>query len=226
MKKMLETAANAVFTPGEVEALRNLFFEFRISHYHRQGMKKIRRLKWARPEKINLGCGDALKEGFLNVDIIPCGDLSLDLRRGLPFETECCDLIFSEHFFEHISYPETASRLLADCLRILRPGGVLRFSVPDTEWPLVDYAAGLSASYFEACRVNSWHPADCVTPLEHINYHFRQRQEHKYAYDEETATKLLKTIGFVNVHRGTFDRAIDSKHREAGSLIMVASKAR
>ena len=43
-------------------------------------------------------------------------------------------MIFSEHFFEHIEYPAPIERMLAG----LRPGGILSFSVPDTEWPLLD----------------------------------------------------------------------------------------
>jgi predicted SAM-dependent methyltransferase len=109
-------------------------------------------------------------------------------------------------------------------LRILKPNGLLRFSVPDTEWPLVDYPEGPAAEYFQACKANSWHPSYCETRLEHINYHLRQRDEHRFAYDEETARKLLKTVGFQDVKRASFDRSIDSQHREVGSLFMSARK--
>jgi predicted SAM-dependent methyltransferase len=107
---------------------------------------------------------------------------------------------------------------------VLRPGGLIHLSVPDTEWPLIDYAKGDDAAYFRACIENSWHPTDCSTRIEHINYHFRQDDEHRFAYDEETLGKALEAAGFRDVKRVSFDPSIDSKHREIGSLFMSARK--
>jgi predicted SAM-dependent methyltransferase len=181
-------------------------------------------MSWSRPTKLNLGCGSHQKTGYLNVDLFPGGDLTLDLRRPLPFESDCCETIFSEHFFEHVDYPRPAYDLLLECLRVLRPGGLIHLSVPDTEWPLIDYAKGDDAAYFRACIENSWHPTDCSTRIEHINYHFRQDDEHRFAYDEETLGKALEAAGFRDVKRVSFDPSIDSKHREIGSLFMSARK--
>jgi predicted SAM-dependent methyltransferase len=212
-------------SPGEFSATRSLLMELRVSHYHRRGLKRIQRRGWLRPSKLNLGCGSDLKDGFLNVDLLPGGDLTLDLRRGLPFDSESCELIFSEHFFEHIEYPHPASDLLRDCFRVLKHGGSLRISVPDTEWPLMDYPRGNDGSYFRACIENAWwHPNYCTTRLEHINFHFRQGDEHRFAYDEETMTKALEGVGFKNVHRVSFDPTLDSQHREVGSLVISALK--
>ncbi|MES2982582.1 MAG: methyltransferase domain-containing protein [Verrucomicrobiota bacterium] len=212
------------FSPGERVALLLLKTEFRISRYHRNGLRKIRKMSWSRPKKINLGSGSIRKDGYLNIDMFPGGDLTLDIRRRLPFESDCCEQIFSEHCLEHIDYPSTISNLLRECLRILEPNGILRFSVPGTEWPLTDYAKGPDAPYFRACDEHAWHPKNCTTRMEHINYHFRQKNEHRFAYDEETATKLLKTVGFTDIRSVEFDPSIDSKHREIGSLFMVARK--
>lgn len=223
--RILLAVARRVLAANEVAAFANLLDERYISRLHRQGMRKMRRQALQRPAKINLGCGEALKQGFVNIDMFPGGDLTLDLRRGLPFEGECCDFIFSEHFFEHVEYPDTCSRLLRDCLRVLKPGGMIRFSVPDTEWPLVDYPKGEDAPYFQACRDNPWwHPKDCTTRLEHINYHFRQRGQHRFAYDFETAHKLLTSVGFVDVQRSDYDPQLDSDHRRIGSLFMSGRK--
>ena len=224
MNKYLSALIRKFLSPGERVALRQLQTEFRISRYHRAGMRQLRRQGWSHPAKINMGCGPHRKEGFLNIDLFPGGDLTLDLRRNLPFDSNCCEMIFSEHCFEHIDYPDTISHLFRECFRILKPGGMLRFSVPDTEWPLLDYGKGSQADYFRACMENSWHPAHCLTRLEHINYHFRQEKEHQYAYDEETARKILTTTGFQDIQRGVFDAALDSKHREIGSLFMSARK--
>ncbi len=63
-----------------------------------------------------------------------------------------------------------------------------------------------------------------TTRLEHINYHFRQGTEHRFAYDFETAEKVLRTAGFVEVRERAYDPSLDSKHREVGSLFMSAQK--
>jgi hypothetical protein len=130
MKRILFSVARKFLSSGEEAALRHLVAELRISHYHRKGIRRIRQRSLWKPSKINLGCGQFSKPGYLNVDIFPGGDLTLDLRRGLPFESNCCDAIFSEHFFEHIDYPEPARHLFRECLRVLKPGGIFRSVFP------------------------------------------------------------------------------------------------
>jgi predicted SAM-dependent methyltransferase len=51
----------------------------------------------------------------------------------LPFRDRSFDFAFSEHFFEHLFLDE-AFELLRDCRRVLRPGAVLRTSVPDADF--------------------------------------------------------------------------------------------
>jgi predicted SAM-dependent methyltransferase len=213
-----------MFSPAQQAVLRSLATELKIWQYHQKGIRRIRSGSLSRPSKLNLGCGNTCKSGFLNIDLFPGGDLTLDLRKGLPFQSNSCEIIFSEHFLEHIDYPEPISYLLGECLRVLRPGGVLTFSVPDTEWPLLDYRHGPNASYFQACAENRWHPPFCTTRLEHINYHFRQLGEHLFAYDEETARKLLESVGFHSVVKRAYQPDLDSEHRRIGSLFMSAMK--
>lgn len=213
-----------LMSPGEVEAVRLFLKERAIASRHRHGLSQIRKQSLTRPVKLNLGCGSQTKVGFLNIDLFPGGDITLDLRLGLPFASDCCELIFSEHFFEHFDYPEPISFLFRECLRVLRPNGELKFSVPDTEWPLHDYRDGLEAPYFQACDRHKWHPANCTTRLEHVNHHFRQGTEHRYAYDFETVEKVLKEAGFIDIQRREYDASLDAKRREVGSLFVFARK--
>lgn len=224
MRNILKYLGIKLLSEGERVATRALLNEFQISRYHRRGIRRVRRAAISRPERLNLGSGSVCKNGYLNIDLFPGGDLTLDLRRGLPFESNCCESIFSEHFFEHVDYPEPIGFLFRECLRVLRPGGFLRFSVPDTEWPLVDYAHGPQAPYFKACAENSWWHPECTTRMEHINYHFRQLGQHRFAYDEETARKLLESFGFIEVGKRAFVDGLDSEHRKLGSLFISARK--
>lgn len=220
---MLLTLGRKILLPSQRAAVRILATEATISYHHRRGLRRIRQRGLSRPSKINLGAGDLCKPGYLNIDLFPGGDLTLDLRRGLPFESNCCEMIFSEHFFEHIEYPGPISHLLSECLRVLRPGGILSFSVPDTEWPLRDYQNGLEAPYFKACEEHRWHP-NCTTRIEHINYHFRQHGQHLFAYDEETVRKTLNSVGFINVVKREYEAGLDSERRRTGSLFIAAQK--
>ncbi len=221
---VITPVVRSLLSTGERAALRALLAERKISAHHRRGLRDIRRRSQSRPERLNLGSGRFRKEGFLNVDLLPGGDITLDLRRGLPFESDCCELIVSEHCFEHFDYPEPVGQLFRECLRVLKPNGTLQLSVPDSEWPLIDYAAGSDAPYFKACVEQAWHPGACTTRMEHINYHFRQDTEHRFAYDFETARKALTVAGFVGIHRRPFDPSLDSEHRRVGSLFVVAKK--
>jgi hypothetical protein len=68
------------------------------------------------------------------------------------------------------------------------------------------------------------HPESCQTQLDHINCHFRQGEQHKYAWDEETLAKALERSGFVYIERRGFDPELDSEVRKTGTLYMRAIK--
>jgi len=105
MKKLLGKAIRRFISPGQEQALRRLQFETLAARQHSKGLSDVQRRGLVRPAKINIGSGAVLKAGFLNVDLSQEADVVLDLRRPLPFEGDCCDLIFSEHCFEHFDYP-------------------------------------------------------------------------------------------------------------------------
>ena len=69
-----------------------------------------------------------------------------------------------------------------------------------------------------------WGPAWCETPMHCVNYVFRQGREHKYAYDEETLTRVIGQAGFVDVRRRTFDPEMDAPNHKLGSLCVIARK--
>ena len=83
---------------------------------------------------VNIGCGEAKAQGWINLDIDPAGAdvLGHDVSQGLPFEDSSCDAAYCSHLLEHLP-KEAAPAFLAECLRVLRPGGVLRLAVPDLE---------------------------------------------------------------------------------------------
>ncbi len=55
-----------------------------------------------------------------------------DVRLGLPYPDATFDAAYVLHVLEHLM-PRDAERLVAELLRVLHPGGILRVSVPDLE---------------------------------------------------------------------------------------------
>ncbi len=211
-----------VTTTGLRQAGRALISEVRLWRTHRHAVRQARRLP-ATGLKLHLGSGPNRKEGWVNIDLHQDADLRLDLREPLPFADNSCTFVYSEHVLEHFEYPEPVMSMLRDWRRVLAPGGTCRVGVPDTRWPLTEYC-GISDRRYFALAKEQWHPAWCRTPMEHINYHFRQGREHQFAYDAETLIGALTAAGFVEAAQTAFDSAIDTASRELGTLYVSARK--
>src|SRR5262245_36586564 len=89
-------------------------------------------LEGSRTRKLQIGCGANLLQGWLNADFEPAaeGVIFVDARQRLPFVDATFDYVFSEHMLEHIDYLD-GRVMLAECCRVLRPGGRLRIATPD-----------------------------------------------------------------------------------------------
>ena len=83
---------------------------------------------------VNLGCGPVWHPAWQNYDLRPRPPhvRRLDVRRPLPLPDGSADAVYHSHVLEHLP-PAAADRLLGECRRILRPGGILRVAVPDLE---------------------------------------------------------------------------------------------
>ncbi len=215
---------NKIFSNGVYRSLSDLKLELKIWYRHIRNSKKAKKLSGSKLNKLHLGCGQNHKPGWLNVDIFPPADLTLDLREEFPFPDVSFSLIYSEHFFEHIEYPTTAKLFLSECNRVLKKDGKIRLAVPDTVWPMMEYCGVSNNGYFNIAK-EDWHPDWCTTNIEHINYHFRQDGEHKFAYDFETLEKILLLTGFINIEQTEFQVDIDSEARKKGTLYINAIKA-
>lgn len=74
-----------------------------------------------------------IRFGLLNEDQMQPGDdmVRLDTRR-LPYADSSVEAIYSSHTLQHL-YLQEAERVLAECARVLKPGGILRLALPDVE---------------------------------------------------------------------------------------------
>ena len=177
--------------------------------------------------KLNLGCGNAMKKGFINIDLLKNADLRLDLRKNLPFKENSVDFVFSEHFLEHLDYLDTTVICcLKDYYRILKNGGKIRLSVPDIEKIIKAYI-NKDMEYLEditPIENQLPHSKKYATKIDYINYFVYQYGEHKYSYDYEKLNLLLKIIGYKNIIKDEFHLNEDTKEKKRISLYINAEK--
>ena len=198
-----------------------LRFEILTAIKHRIGILNCRRFVHKHHLRLHIGCGNNKKEGWINIDLSRKADVILDFRRPIPLPTSSCSIIYSEHFLEHLAYPTDALSFLAECYRLLEPGGTFSVGVPDTEGPLKSYVARANDKDNPPCNKQGF-PEWCETTMDCINYHFRQDGEHFFAYDYETLENTLKKVGFRNIHKRAFNAELDSQKRKAGTLYVDA----
>jgi len=206
------------------DALRNVRIEAVIQRKHLQSLRGVNKLRIQPPYKIHLGCGPNVKPGWVNIDLFSKeADLHLDLREPLPFPDSSAELIYSEHFLEHLAYPDEVNRLLRESLRVLQSGGVFSVGVPDTAWPMQSYVHA-SEEYFRFSYEQGFLPNWCNTRMHVINEHFRGFGGHKYSYDLETLVGVLQQAGFVQITERSFAPSLDSELRKIGTLYVDAYK--
>lgn len=87
------------------------------------------------PLRLHVGCGRARMAGWLNIDIqaLPGVDLVADVTKGLDVPDGSAEVVYAEHFLEHLPLAD-ALRFLAEVHRVLAPGGWVRLSTPNLEW--------------------------------------------------------------------------------------------
>ncbi|NQY68139.1 MAG: methyltransferase domain-containing protein [Flavobacteriales bacterium] len=81
-------------------------------------------------KKLNLGCGEDYREGFVNIDFHD--HINIDVQHNLnsfpyPFEDNEYDYIIASHILEHLELP---FEVVKELHRILKPGGILHIKVP------------------------------------------------------------------------------------------------
>lgn len=85
--------------------------------------------------RLNLGCGRKVLDGWVNVDIAvsdkaPREPEVLSDLRAIPLHDGCADEAMAIHVIEHF-YRWEVPAVLAEWLRLLKPGGLLVLECPD-----------------------------------------------------------------------------------------------
>lgn len=154
--------------------------------------------------KVQLGAGPhAVPEQFKdwdNYDINPGkGGMKRNLiTSGLPYDNNTVDIIFSEHFLEHITRDE-ALKLLTECNRVLKPRGFIRTTVPSIE-ALIDAYVKKDLTRWGDC---AW----AKTPAQML-WNGLTAWNHRFAYDLEELMLIHTQAGFTRAqgaHHGKYE---------------------
>lgn len=151
--------------------------------------------------KLHIGCGGNYLEGWFNTDINPNHRRArLDATATFPYADGMFDFIYSEHMIEHIPY-DRGRAMLAECFRVLRPGGVLRIVTPDFKFLTDLYHDSEKKLHSDYIAWNSELFIGTTAPhcaLSVINNYVRD-WGHQFIYDKPLLRTTLETIGFMDI---------------------------
>lgn len=79
--------------------------------------------------RLNLGCGNKRKDGFVGIDRFPCAavDLVADITSPLPFEGSSVDAVWADNLIEHVS---DIPALMQEIHRVCRHGAEVTIITP------------------------------------------------------------------------------------------------
>jgi len=193
--------------------------------------------------KLDLGCGPFAKEGWESFDNSPSAFLARhpilkwllwklglmtddhyrlqwsrnirwkDVTRGLPYRDNTVDLIHVSHLLEHLSQQQ-GEKLLLECRRVLKPGGVIRIAVPDLFRAAKEYVQNV-APMMEGLAPPDRAPHDRFLEMMFSGCLRRMRSGHRYAYDYPTLAVLLCRLGFRDVERCSYRK---SRHSDLSEM--------
>ena len=163
----------------------------------------------SRGHRLHIGCGPGLLAGWVNIDIAPA-PLAMNVLWGLPFAAGSVTHVYVSHLLEHLFYPRDVRPFLADILRVLQPGGVVRIVVPDVAQCIAAYESR-DATFFASRRESwPWWPADPTRLEDFLAYAGAGAEpaylfeSHKYGYDFETLSRTLRQAGFTDIVESGF----------------------
>jgi SAM-dependent methyltransferase len=112
----------------------------------------------------------------------------LNLSKRFPYPSNFFGAVFTSHVLEHL-YPAAAIHCLVECLRVLRPDGVLRIAVPDLDRMVREYDSADPESFLQ----------------EVFQYGVgADKNSHHWHYNYTNLRSRLLGLGFYRVERCDF----------------------
>jgi predicted SAM-dependent methyltransferase len=180
---------------------------------------------------LEIGCGPNTHAGFIHMDYAWRShiDLCWDVTKGIPLESETLAGVYTEHCLEHLPFA-AVDQVLAECYRLLKPGGTIRIIVPDGQIYLSRYVEIMNGrTDVELPYASDDSYKSLYSPIMSVNRIFRSHG-HLFIHDFDILRQLLELNQFVDVKRESYGVGrdpkllIDTASREVESLYVEASK--
>ncbi len=165
--------------------------------------------------KINIGCGASwAADGWVGIDQAATAGVwersgsrfvDIDVKNGLPFDTDTVDVVFSSHALEHFTLEE-ATLLLFEMYRVLKAEAPLCLVVPDMDLYIRKYIER-DAVFLSTPEIIGGRPRGNMADNFLMNFYsdpMFNNTCHKYAYNLENLSSLLSQVGFDEVERVDF----------------------
>lgn len=154
------------------------------------------------PLRINL-CGGSIRlPGWIGVDVDPAAQMRLDLERDpLPWQDGTVDAIACISAINYFT-PARALEILRECLRVLRPGGVLRLGTQDLRVLARRYVERDTGFFLEKLPDGrDRYPGETLADKLCNWFYGFEANGHpcRYVYDDESLARLVGKAGFVAV---------------------------
>ena len=182
--------------------------------------KKWNKLKKQSKIKLDLGSNKRGTNGFVTIDYMS-GDIRHNLFNPLPLENSTVDQIYTSHTLEHFKF-ENILFIIKECNRVLKPDGKLKICVPNSRFYIDSY---LKRENFIK-RKNWYAPAVTETGshIDQLNYIAYLNGQHKFMFDEQNLTSIIKMCGFKEVSLRNFEEDLDLQERDYESIYALGVK--
>lgn len=169
--------------------------------------------------RLNLGCGDKILPGYVNVDVVEARagkqpDVICDLRELTAFESDSADEVLAVHVVEHFWRWEIED-VLREWMRVLKPGGRMVLECPNLQSACEAFLANPDAGSRpdRAGQRTMW-----------VFYGDPQWNDplmvHRWGYTPRSLAELMESVGLV----GARQEPAQYKLREPRDMRVVAEK--
>lgn len=146
----------------------------------------------------------------------------------IPHVSGTVDVVYSSHMIEHLDRREAVS-FLAECLRVLKPGGLLRVAAPDVRWSVLEYMEkGRADEFIAQLQFDIDRPRGLVDGIRRL---LSGGRGHHWMYDGLSLSRLVAGEGFVDVEvvpagqsRLADPAGLDLREREIESVYVEATR--
>lgn len=152
-----------------------------------------------------------------------------DIVKGLPIADNSVDAVFCSHVLEHLSRDDLEPAL-RNTRRILKPGGIFRFVLPDIETLAVRYLESKDSDAF--VRKLQMGREKRARNIFSFVIEWLGAAHHLWMWDEQSMARELRFRGFENIRRVQFGDSgdpmfdkVERKYRFDDCLAMQCTKS-